>query len=634
MREALRYLTPEKLEIFIKIPVFLHINQPDCPGFTDPGKAAHGIWGFRQSGFYKEALETGLFTPETMASAPAGIPAILGLYHIGSLGTFTQSPGSDFDFWIIIDKKQFSRERFEGLEIRLDAILKYCREIYHQEVSFFVMDHRDVRNNRYASYDDQDRLSAPRIFLKEEFYRTFLLIAGKIPLWCVLPDFSGTSAGAVLNEDGVTAVILSLYEDLIDLGRISAIPMEDVLKGLLWHICKSEADPVKAMIKATMIYSYGFGATSAGHLLCDRIREGYARAAIDDFSADPYKIVFDQILEFHEKEDSKRLNLIKNAVFLRLCEYPDVKLPEANTPKRILLEKYIRSWKLSATKVGKLLAYPTWAESEKLLLEKTFIHRLAQMYNLAVRQTQTRKTVLDFKDEKQNWIILKNKTRARLNKKPEKIPDCSTYLKRRRFKSLVLAWKQGAWEVDAITASGMEMQGLYHHSHLLGALGWVLVNQLYKRQHGSLCLAGGLDLFESVSTPVDPDRLYMVFQPLKPISDQVFEQEPRILKLMLLLSAAPEGFPGGAECLVSNTWGELFFETIPFPAGPSRQALCRRMAGYMARFAEDQPRPHIFQYGKRHDPDIVHDLKKAYLSIAFSDQDGLSMPQKPFLDKL
>ena len=44
------------------------------------------------------------------------IPAVLALYHIGSLGTFTQSIGSDFDYWVIVDKKKLSKDGYHDLK--------------------------------------------------------------------------------------------------------------------------------------------------------------------------------------------------------------------------------------------------------------------------------------------------------------------------------------------------------------------------------------------------------------------------------------------------------------------------------------------------------------------------------------
>ncbi len=300
-------------------------------------------------------------------------------------------------------------------------------------------------------------------------------------------------------------------------------------------ICKSEHDPVKAIIKATMIFSYGFSTIRHKRLLCDKIKEGYAKAGVDDFSVDPYKLLFDQILEFHETEDPKGLNLIKNAIFFRLCEYPAVEMPEEGTPKRNLIQKYIFQWKLNQHQVGKLLSYPSWSEAEKLLLEKAFVQRLAQMYNHAVKETENQKTDLDFGSEKRNWVMLKNKTRTRLNKNPDKIQECSTYLKRKQYIHHRIIKHKNLWRLNVRLESGQDIENLYRHSNLLGVLGWVLENQLYKRHRAVMTLESDLMLFESVHDPVDLDKLYLTLQPLKPLSDKSFEQNPIVGKILVLL---------------------------------------------------------------------------------------------------
>ena len=187
MRETLRYLPKQKVTIFTQIPFLIHINSKEFPGFVDSDEKAHGIWNFENSGFYKAMVKTGQIKDNEENQVKVNDPAVLGFYHIGSLGTFTQSIGSDFDYWLIIDKKKFTEERYYNLEKKLARILKYSREKYDQEVTFFIMDKEDIKNNTYASFKGEETLLAPKIFLKEEFYRTFLMIAGKIPYWTVLP---------------------------------------------------------------------------------------------------------------------------------------------------------------------------------------------------------------------------------------------------------------------------------------------------------------------------------------------------------------------------------------------------------------------------------------------------------------
>lgn len=633
MREAIRYFTKKKLEIFIKIPFLLHINSPEFPGFVDKKVQSHGIWNFENSGFYKLIVKEKIFPKSTIEGNKVEHPAIMGLYHIGSLGTFTQSRGSDFDYWVIIDKKKFTRERYTSLEKKLDDILKYSRETYDQEVTFFILDQKDIKNDCYAPFKGEETITAPKVFLKEEFYRTYLMIAGKIPVWSVLPQVKDLKLNKGMNTAGIISQVLSMYDDLIDLGQITIIPPFDILKGLLWHIGKSGEDPVKAVIKATMIFSYGFLQASDQSLLCETIKKGYATAGIDDYGVDPYKILFDRILEFHTQEDPKGLNLIKNAIFFRLTNYPDVKMPDKNTPKYQLLIKYIRKWTLNKNQVGKLLSYSTWSESEKQLLEKLFIQQLARLYNQSIPKIGKINDHFENKTQKRNWIILKNKTREKLQKNPGKIPVCSTYLKRKNIKRLEITRKINSWDLNIEIKAHERIEQLYTHSHFLGILGWILENQLYLRQKASINYNTVQELFESVDSPVNADKLYLVFQPLKPLSDSCFEYDPSWSKMVILLIYEKNSIKK-VEFLISNTWGELFIDTIESVKKNNREEQCIQIAKFMLPYSNQNLRFFIYQFSKTRDPEIVNQIKKAYNDLYLPDTEILISKKKPYLDKL
>jgi len=633
MREIIRYLTPKKLELFMKIPVLLHINAHKYPGFIDNRLLCHGIWNFENSGFYKSAIKTKLFPAYIIENKGTDKPAIIGLYHIGSLGTFTQSVGSDFDYWVIINKKNFSEKRYALLEEKLDDILRYSREAYGQKITFFIMDQKDIKNNCYASFNGKETITAPKIFLKEEFYRTFLMIAGKIPVWSVLSGIEDLQKNTHLSRQGVTAQILSMYDDLIDLGHIDRIPLEDVLKGILWHICKSRSDPVKALIKATMIFSYGFGKAVHRVLLCENIRKGYLRAGLDDYGVDPYKELFDLIIEFHEREDPKELNIIKNVIFFRLCGYPDVKIPDKDTPKRLLLDKYIHTWNLSKNHVKKLLSYTSWPESEKLLLEKIFVNRLAQMYNYAMGKINGKENTFDNTMEKRNWSILRNKTKKRLRQNPNKIPGCSTYLKRRNILRLNIIKETDYWKLNILIKSDERVNQIYKHSYLLGIVGWILENQLYDRHRAAITFDTGLSLFKEGNRVTDIDKMYMDFQPLKPLSDSIYVQDASWSKMMILLSYYQSTIKK-AEFLASNTWGELFLYTIKFTRELDRQDKCRQMATVMMENSCQNTNFFIYQLAGAHDTEIVYQIKKTYNDLAIFDKNITSIKKKPYLDKL
>ncbi len=645
MRETMRYLSKKKISIFTQIPFLIHINSKEFPGFVDSDEKAHGIWNFENSGFYKAVGKTGQIQGRGKNQLKVDNPAVLGFYHIGSLGTFTQSIGSDFDYWLIIDKTKFTEERYYNLEKKLAHILKYSREKYDQKVTFFIMDKEDIKNNTYASFKGEETLLVPKIFLKEEFYRTFLMIAGKIPYWAVLPAGISTQSyytliNKVLSHDSFK----SITNDFIDLGSIETIGWTDILKGLLWHICKSRMDPVKALIKATMLFSYGFDNLGSKALLCDEIKAGYANAGIDDYSVDPYKVLFDRLIRFHEENDVSGLNLIKNAIFFRLCGYPSIAIPEKGSPKRQLIDWYIRHWNLKTNQVAKLLSYTSWSESEKLLLEGTLLKRLTSMNDLAMAQKDAKKHFdLGRKKEERNWKILQNKTMERLRKSPKKIPECSTFLKRKKIDTfLIKNINMVTWSLYSISSTDQKNKRINYNEHLLGIFGWIAQNQLYDRAAAAIKIDYSLQLFESTSEPVDPDRIYLSLQPLKPLSDDIFENTPIWKKVVILLifeHSHEINVLKKAEILITNSWGELYLDNVDLDNIENLKNKCCQIVMKIREYTSEKLRIFIFQLSIMHDPDIVYQFKLNYeeqIKKTGSSHNSFdrSIPKKPYLDIL
>ena len=642
MREALRYLSGPKLELFINIPFFIHINLPQFPGFIASDTPAHGIHNFEQSGFYKEVLKQSLLAGNGISQTRPKSPCVEGFYHIGSLGTFTQSAGSDFDYWVIIDKKKFSEQRFYNLEKKLVQILKYSRETYDQEVTFFIMDQKDLKKNCYARFNEPETLTAPKVFLKEEFYRTFLMVAGKIPYWTIMPGNSDIKTYTALVENISSMEALKhISDEFIDLGTIERPGPQDILKGLLWHICKARFDPVKALIKANMIFSAGIGQSEHRALLCDKIKEKYGRAGIDDYHADPYKMLFDRIIDFHQKNDPKGLALIKNAIFFRLCGYPEVAIPEIGSPKRQLLDWYIRNWNLSPTQVGKLLSYTQWAEPEKRLLEKTIITRLSVMHQETLKKYTQEQTAGEIPDsEKRNFKILVHKTKERLNNSEGKIPECSTYLRRQHFQLFLLQQKRfNGWHLAGFLNREPQPEKLYEASSLLGLLGWILENQLYDRSQSSMKIDIPLRLFESHSQVVDPDKLYLALQPVKPLSDDIFENPAAWIKLVILLEYPEKGGKNPlekADFLALNSWGELFLDTLTLDTAKDMGDRYKDIAKKIDTYGETDLRLYFFQLAKEHDQEAVFEIKQ---SLAAKLRNPYRRPgdfgkNRPLLDRL
>ena len=117
--------------------------------------------------------------------------------------------------------------------------------------------------------------SSQRNFLKEECYRTLLLIAGKIPFWWVVP------AGITREDYSLfwnNLIKDAPYEsnDYLDLGYMEDISREEFLGSALWQLTKGMKDPFKAILKMAMMERY-LSEEHQGLLLCDMLKERLER---------------------------------------------------------------------------------------------------------------------------------------------------------------------------------------------------------------------------------------------------------------------------------------------------------------------------------------------------------------------
>lgn len=635
MREALRYLSGPKLTLFIKIPFLIHMNLPKLPGYVAQVPQAHGIHNFKASGFYREGVNQNMVTQEDLARCTPKDPCVIGFYHIGSLGTFTQSSQSDFDYWVIIDKKQFTEQRYYNLEKKLDHIVKYARESVDQEVTFFIMDQDEIRRNCYAGFKTRETLTAPKLFLKEEFYRTFLMIAGKIPIWTILPpSHTKETYDALVKGISSMGTLKAIAHEFIDLGRIDPPQNLEILRGILWHICKSKDDPVKALIKASMIFSHGYGSPDQSGLLCDEIKSGYGKAGIDDYLVDPYKALFDRVIVFHETHAPKNLNLIKNAIFFRLCEYPNVRAPEPGSPKKQLLDRYIRDWNLNHSQVKKIISYPEWSEQEKRLLEKTFIHRLAQMLKQIRQATDLGGSNLN-ETEQRNFKILFHKTQERLTQPENKIQGSSTYLQRQSFQFILFQKKRINWTLAGYVLGGGREIKLHKSQSLLGLLGWITLNHLYNRTKTTIKIDIKQELFQSSNNPISADHVYLALQPVTPLSDDIFEEDPSWSKLIILLVSPDSGRDFiRAEFLALNTWGELFEDLLELDTDKDMVHRYKDIALKIDEYKGKVPRLYFYQLAGQRDTEAVFQIKQYLADRFMGKKPGAPPRNRPLLDKL
>lgn len=239
---------------------------------------------------------------------------IKGLYAMGSLGTVAQGQASDMDIWVCLADDGVSRSLMDRFRKKLDGLraLAASRGI---EAHFFVMTESDIRENRLGFGDEELCGQARAMLLKEEFLRTALFLAGRIPAWwMVTPGSDDTSYARTLarlsRPDAPAAACL------LDTGNVRRVADEAFLGASLWIIVKSLQNPFKSIMKFALLEKYLAG-EGRDTLLCDRIKKRLFAGRSGLFDTDPYVLLFDEVKHFHEARESRETLALLRLAFLQ-----------------------------------------------------------------------------------------------------------------------------------------------------------------------------------------------------------------------------------------------------------------------------------------------------------------------------
>ena len=96
---------------------------------------------------------------------------------MGSIGTVAFTEESDMDFWVGIDVQSDDVDLF-SLEDRFRNIEQWAYDTARLETHFFIADLNKIRCDDYGSLSEESCGSTLGKLLKDEFYRTAIILEG------------------------------------------------------------------------------------------------------------------------------------------------------------------------------------------------------------------------------------------------------------------------------------------------------------------------------------------------------------------------------------------------------------------------------------------------------------------------
>jgi adenylate cyclase, class 1 len=547
-------LSPQDSEVILyMLPWMLSVNDPAVPGYISDLKIPIAVHGIRTDPQVLKREKIFLKTLKSkkhlsVASTPHEVLQIQGIYTIGSIGTISQTSSSDCDTWVCIQKKDFSDLQFQQLIQKTNLIKGWLDNNIRIPVFFFICDVEDVRTSNFGSVDHESAGSTQKNTLKEEFYRTTITVAGKIPLWwlCFDKDNEVDYAGFLAQyEKGVFGDY-----DCLDLGPLDSVESEEYFGAALWQFNKSITNPLKSIIKMLLLEML---LVSPKHdLLCHQFRSYILRQERDQI--DPSMFTMDAILKYNQGGET--FDFIKKCFYLRY----EFKLLVKLTLKEVLAKDIFERYPIPIGEIDQLNNFGTWPLQEQIQFGQKVFALLVKVYkNISMMDQGVASSI-----NPQDMNIIGRKLSACLEKKPNKINVLHKPIPQLNLPSLTFAIDHHkVWNVYTKGSTSVVSS-----PDIVFCLTYLIWNDIYQPALVRMTPNATSVTLQEINSLAERIREIFGVNDVSGIDFDYFLEPEKINKMLLVVSFEGHSLSKDMNDLgviCKNQWGEIFVHRFNSP---------------------------------------------------------------------
>lgn len=363
-------------QVFLDLlPILFHVNHPMLPGYVSH-QTPHGVAGYDPVKIDVQRAQK-LARSFNFRRQPTMLRQIHALFLMGSCGTVAQSSASDLDIWLC-----------HGPELRRDDVIELkrkCHLLEHWgaslglEVHFFVMDWDGFKRGERGGVSTEDCGSTQHFLLLDEFYRTGLLIAGRPPIWWLIPPASDDQHEHYANTLRTKRYIR--VDETIDFGGVAQIPAGEFIGAGVWQLYKGIESPYKSVLKLllTEVYASEYPQSQA---LSQRFKKAIYSGSLDIDELDPYVMIYRRLENYLlERNEPERLELVRRCFYLKVGKKLS-KPPQHQQPswQRILLQKLVSEWGWTHRQLVELDRSAQWKAPQVAEERKQLVRELTNSY--------------------------------------------------------------------------------------------------------------------------------------------------------------------------------------------------------------------------------------------------------------
>ncbi|MEJ2395173.1 MAG: class I adenylate cyclase [Candidatus Thiodiazotropha sp.] len=482
-RERLRRirdeLRPSQQEFLDLLPLLFHINHPMLPGFVN-SETPTGIPDYSP---HRQALEAVKKLSRSFAYKKRAQRQyhIHGVYLMGSTGTIGQSSSSDFDLWLCHDPALSEQQR-ERLRQKTVLIEKSAAEL-DLELHIFLIDPERFRHGQKGKLSRESTGSTQHSLLLEEFYRSAVLLAGRYPLWWLVPP-----EHEEVYQEYADSLLFHRFvkkSDVLDLGGLDNVPAQEFFGAALWQLYKGIDSPYKSILKIFLMEAYSRD-YPAPLWLAQQAKEAIYAGEKDINKLDAYILLYQRVEQYlKQSSDEDRLELARRCFYFKVGEHLSLAQQHPNWRIQAMLE-LTRQWGWGQTQLQMLDTRSSWKIDRVIQERNALVGVLTRSYRLLT--DFARKYAQTSPIDPQELNLLGRKLYSALDHRPGKIdhinpgisrdlsePQLSLHYRPTRDGNMAWMLYRGRLEDEDL----LEQRPIKISTNLIEILLWSHVNQVW-----------------------------------------------------------------------------------------------------------------------------------------------------------
>jgi adenylate cyclase class 1 len=357
------------------LPLLFHINHPMLPGYVK-SDTPKGIPNYNPA---KPELDAARRLSRSFQYKPRALRQfqIEALYLMGSTGSIAQSSSSDFDLWLC-HGPGFTQTRREQLQQKA-TLIEQAAAAQGLELHVFLIEAERFRRGDKAKLSCESSGSTQHSLLLEEFYRSAVLLAGRYPLWWLVPPEQEHDyrhyGDELLRRRFVQA------NDVLDLGGLDQVSADEFFGSAHWQLYKGIDSPYKSILKIFLMEAYSRDYPKP-LWLAQQAKAAIYRGVTDPDELDAYILLYRRV-EAHlmDIKDLDRLDLARRCFYFKVGE----RLSQ-NTDlqhwRRAAMFKLVRGWDWSQADLQQLDSRPAWKIDRVIKERNLLVGVLSRSYRL------------------------------------------------------------------------------------------------------------------------------------------------------------------------------------------------------------------------------------------------------------